>query len=793
MGIFNIFKKEIPEVKEVAAKTGAADNIIDYIIGLVKDPENIKEQLKKINEIRDKIRKLSVEKRESSYLPIYLSLERIILAKKPALSKEYFSKSALRKQKEFSQDELRKLIRGKFDMTKLDSNFGILFIDENERILILYEKMCQEFIDLIPDNIKREIPNIIKDNTDKNFLRNIKFENEILDFTRVNGKINPKEATIKKLSEPFKNLISAFYKTTSEIGSKDFADEVILQVYNFTNKFGYPLNSDSLQILPMITLKEVNTILAHRIVDYTVKFTTRKDLIRPQMEKMIEAETLEPEEQEKAYFKIYIELEDIISNLKPPSVKKEYTKIELRIRIKERFNIQDFSHKFKLLFLDEEQQVIELFIVLYENFLKNIASFWKKNKLQKFIDRNVKTKTIEGIVFKEDKIDFSILQSRIGSLKKKDLLIIINDLSKFLLILYNETKTIGGDKKADDAIIDSYRPIKKEYSQLPYFDDFIRVIPESILDFEKTISLSPKVAQEVAWYLIETLKKEKIGEEIKAFEEAKKIPVENQSGAFFKIYLNLQHYIIEQRPSIKGREITLSDLKEKIRSHVNVKDLEDKFQLLFLREDEVLIKLVKNLIRECILNFIDKEALVLAERELFKKEPYLKNVAIDDDGLIDFDPFNDNINKDNIDRVKILNSTLSKMIYAIYEKVKNILGEIQAKKLFEKSYSNIQKKYGMNLLQVLKLIPKGVLEAEKFELLGRGEIEKTAKEMVKIDIMKGEFMNIAAHELRTPLVPIITYLEMLLNDKRLTPDQKEKIEICFNSAKRESALVDEYK
>ena len=79
-----------------------------------------------------------------------------------------------------------------------------------------------------------------------------------------------------------------------------------------------------------------------------------------------------------------------------------------------------------------------------------------------------------------------------------------------MLILYKEKKKIGGDKKVDEAIIDSYGPIKKEYSQLPYFDDFIRAIPESILDFEKTISLSPKVAQEVVWYLIETLKKEKI-------------------------------------------------------------------------------------------------------------------------------------------------------------------------------------------------------------------------------------------------------------------------------------------
>ena len=272
MGLFSIFKKKIPEVNQIKTKIGVADDIIDYVIGLVKDKETIIGQLKEINETR----KFPVEKRDSSYLSIYLNLEGIILGKKPAPSKEYFSKSVLNKQKEFTQDELRRSIKKKFDINKLNSDFRILFIDENERILSLYEKMCQEFIDLIPDNIKQEIPNILKDNTNKNFLKNIIFENEILDFSKVNGKINPKTQTIKKLSEPFKNLISAFYTKTSELDNKDFADEIIIKVYNFANKFGYPLNSDSLQILPMITLKEVNTILAHRIVDYTSNFSTRK-------------------------------------------------------------------------------------------------------------------------------------------------------------------------------------------------------------------------------------------------------------------------------------------------------------------------------------------------------------------------------------------------------------------------------------------------------------------------------------------------------------------------------------
>ena len=42
---------------------------------------------------------------------------------------------------------------------------------------------------------------------------------------------------------------------------------------------------------------------------------------------------------------------------------------------------------------------------------------------------------------------------------------------------------------------------------------------------------------------------------------------------------------------------------------------------------------------------------------------------------------------------------------------------------------------------MLKVIPGGILESEKFELLGKEEIEKTAKEKVKIDTLKGEFMN----------------------------------------------------
>ena len=133
MGIFNIFKKEV----EIVEKTKAvvADEIIDYIIGFIKERESIRDQIKKIN----KIRSLPAEKRDAAYIPVYLSLERALLAKKPAATKEYFSKKTLRKQKEFTKEELRGFIREKFEIENLDDYFGVLFLDETRRKIVLYE------------------------------------------------------------------------------------------------------------------------------------------------------------------------------------------------------------------------------------------------------------------------------------------------------------------------------------------------------------------------------------------------------------------------------------------------------------------------------------------------------------------------------------------------------------------------------------------------------------------------------------------------------------------------------
>lgn len=783
MGILSIFKpKQRMKEVEPGIKPGIADELIDYVLGFIKDKERIKGLLKEIN----KIRKLPTEEQELAYLPAYLKLEQVIVGKKETLTKEYFSRKVLRKQKEFTKEDLRKAIREKFDVSKLSNKFKVLFLNEPEQSLVLYELLCQEFISLLPTTTRKKIISVVS-TEHKNLLADIIVKKEILDFSAVNKKI--KDFTIEDVTQLFKELFLTLYNKVVERSNKNSANEVVKNVYYFVEDYGYPLNAAALRILPIVSTKEAAAAVAHYVVKYASELIPRKDMIQPLVERMRDVEFLPVEEKEKAYFDIYLKLEKFITEHAPPAVQRKYTQEELRREINEAINVQYLNPKFKLLFLQEEEQVIELFIELYKFFVQKIFSVWSINDIQKFVNEQAKGAMRDVSVLEKEGMDFSLVKTKISDLSKEELRNVLQDLSSFLRILHKKVKEVAGEKKAEKAMSDAFNLVKEQYGMLPIFHDFIRAFPEGVLDYEQRILLSPKAAEEVVRYIIEILKKEKIEEHLKALEEARELPLEEQSEAFFNIYLNLQHYIVEQRPSIKRKEITLSDLKEKIRKHVNVKDLEDKFQLLFLAQDEILIKLVGDLIKECIANFIDKKALIEAERELFQKNQYLRNVEINEEGSIDFEPFFVKLKKIKADKVKVLNSTSSKVILVIYEKAKSILGELQAKKLFGTSYVNLQEKYGANLLQVLKVIPKGILESEKFELLGKEEIEKTAKEIVKIDVMKGEFMNIAAHELKTPLVPIISYLEMLLNDKRLARDQKEKIRICLSSAKREADLV----
>ena len=72
--------------------------------------------------------------------------------------------------------------------------------------------------------------------------------------------------------------------------------------------------------------------------------------------------------------------------------------------------------------------------------------------------------------------------------------------------------------------------------------------------------------------------------------------------------------------------------------------------------------------------------------------------------------------------------------------------------------------------------------------------KKLVKKLQEIDKQKNEFVSMVSHELKTPLVPIIGYAQMLKNSKllgQLTPEQLEAVDEIYSSSKRLQQLIDD--
>jgi len=72
--------------------------------------------------------------------------------------------------------------------------------------------------------------------------------------------------------------------------------------------------------------------------------------------------------------------------------------------------------------------------------------------------------------------------------------------------------------------------------------------------------------------------------------------------------------------------------------------------------------------------------------------------------------------------------------------------------------------------------------------------KKLVKKLQEIDKQKNEFVSMVSHELKTPLVPISGYAQMLKNSNllgQLTPEQLEAVDEIYSGSKRLQKLIDD--
>ncbi len=109
----------------------------------------------------------------------------------------------------------------------------------------------------------------------------------------------------------------------------------------------------------------------------------------------------------------------------------------------------------------------------------------------------------------------------------------------------------------------------------------------------------------------------------------------------------------------------------------------------------------------------------------------------------------------------------------------------------------------MNIIYVVTAALGGLVVLELFIILNslrytrqllrikdrhEAELRRAHEKLKSVDRLKTEFMNMAAHELKTPLVPMVGYLQ-LIDKSKLDPEDRENLEIAIRNTKRLQQLV----
>jgi signal transduction histidine kinase len=267
----------------------------------------------------------------------------------------------------------------------------------------------------------------------------------------------------------------------------------------------------------------------------------------------------------------------------------------------------------------------------------------------------------------------------------------------------------------------------------------------------------------------------------KIIELERKKPVDEKD--FLHMYLSIEKYITETHG------ISKESLRQSIKRQFNTQWLESRIKALFNSKEpdkvifsEVLLQsIINSLIKNTSQDSAAKTISNIIKDTQFRFIPQSNKIII----------------PENFYHDKNKEISLNE-IYSFMKKLNSYLallsGASLAKKIFSEAFDGINERYaGFPMFtEAVRSLPKGILDMEKYSLLTKEELERVSRKLAKIDVMKSEFTNIAAHELETPLVPIKGFLSLMQKSPKkygLKKKGREYIDICLRNVERLDNLI----
>jgi signal transduction histidine kinase len=276
---------------------------------------------------------------------------------------------------------------------------------------------------------------------------------------------------------------------------------------------------------------------------------------------------------------------------------------------------------------------------------------------------------------------------------------------------------------------------------------------------------------------------------LEQYEQLTKLPLEQRD--YLSLYLNLENYVLHS-----GLGYTPDDLRLALKNKFNTKWFPARMKALFECSVPLPLMLTEIFLEEIFNQFLRGGSLNIVQNKLsnFTSETSLQGIKIINNEA-DFSKIDSKIYATDINYSETL-SDMHKVLLSVHRYFIKALGTSQVQVRFKAALKLVKEKYGAlpSFNTMVKLLPDGLVDEEKLSLLTMEELAKVSRKLSVIDVMKSEFTNIAAHELKTPLVPMVGYVEMMLKNPEkygLNKNGQKLIKIFSRNTHRLHQLVDE--
>lgn len=295
--------------------------------------------------------------------------------------------------------------------------------------------------------------------------------------------------------------------------------------------------------------------------------------------------------------------------------------------------------------------------------------------------------------------------------------------------------------------------------------------------------------------------------------------------AIISLYLSWEEFIVNDITTIED-DPTKEDIRNRITTIIDIEKLERSFRLVFLSERQQLLTMYELAI-ERLSQYVIKN---------LGYEAFLKLVKESSDGTV-FEEIHyteDSINFKDLNLLILskkseypvhkMTKTFKGFVSSFYNRIELSLGEKISHGIFQKLYEDFHKTYDSDFAaKLLMITPEKVLGLDEWlSLLSKSELEKQVRDQTKqlnqlnesleekverrtrelqkayeelrdLDKKKTEFIDVAAHQIRTPVSGIKWVIDMFLQGEvgEITKEQREMLEKAYSANERMLFIVND--